>query len=297
MTPRSMRRAQKRREVRKARKQAREQQAAQTEIEISTEQPCAPMSQATVSEARLEANRANAQLSTGPTSAEGKAKVSLNAIKTGLTGRTVLLPGEDLDAYNATAARLRNAFNPVGEEEEALVQSLIDTHWRLNRIPELEAAVYAAAMHRVAAQFADVEDEPTRLSLMRGEAHLLHFRQLGNLCIQEGRLLRRRDKDTAALVELQRQRREQELKASSVAAAPKPSTHSLAMSAAAGPTNSTGLGFEFSNALAPAPTRDWEAERLRIRNLPEEPASIDIACGLSSLVQVGATSIVRICDR
>ena len=46
-------------------------------------------------EAQVHANRANAQLSTGPSSASGKAKSSLNAVKTGLTGRTVLLPGDD----------------------------------------------------------------------------------------------------------------------------------------------------------------------------------------------------------
>jgi hypothetical protein len=39
----------------------------------------------------------NAQLSTGPRSAEGKA-VSMNAVKTGLTGRTVLLPSDDAEA-------------------------------------------------------------------------------------------------------------------------------------------------------------------------------------------------------
>jgi len=41
---------------------------------------------------QLAANRANAQLSAGPTSSEGNAKISHNALKTGLTGRTVLLP-------------------------------------------------------------------------------------------------------------------------------------------------------------------------------------------------------------
>ena len=40
-----------------------------------------------ISDARLAANRANAQKSTGPSSSEGKATSSKNALKTGLTGR------------------------------------------------------------------------------------------------------------------------------------------------------------------------------------------------------------------
>lgn len=175
-----------------------------------------PLPKTHASRAQFEANRANAQFSTGPKTPEGKAAVALNAVKTGLTGRTVLLPGDDLEAYNAAAGRIRRAYNPVGEQEEQLVQSLIDTEWRLNRIPELESAIYALAMRRLAPEFADVADENTRIALIRGEAYLQHSRQLSNLSIQESRLLRRRDKDIAALLELQRQRREAEAKTSAV---------------------------------------------------------------------------------
>ncbi len=50
-------------------------------------------------QAQIEANQRNAQLSTGPTSEAGKAKSSLNAVKNGLTGATVILPSDDLAAY------------------------------------------------------------------------------------------------------------------------------------------------------------------------------------------------------
>ena len=61
---------------------------------------------------RLAANRANAQLSTGPTSLAGKAKSSLNAVKTGLTGRTVLLPTEDAVLYEAISSASGKNSNP-----------------------------------------------------------------------------------------------------------------------------------------------------------------------------------------
>jgi hypothetical protein len=71
----------------------------------------APESHAT-SEAKRLANVANAQLSTGPTSAEGKAKSSLNALKTALTGRTVLLPTEDATAYQQHVSDYEKSYVP-----------------------------------------------------------------------------------------------------------------------------------------------------------------------------------------
>ncbi|MBV8808776.1 MAG: hypothetical protein JO033_08885 [Acidobacteriaceae bacterium] len=49
-------------------------------------------------DAQIKANRENAKLSTGSKTESGKAKSSLNAVKTGLTGRTVLLSGDDAEA-------------------------------------------------------------------------------------------------------------------------------------------------------------------------------------------------------
>ena len=47
--------------------------------------------------AQIEANRRNAQKSTGPKTERGKARAKLNAIKHGLTARTIMsvLPQED----------------------------------------------------------------------------------------------------------------------------------------------------------------------------------------------------------
>ena len=80
-----------------------------------------------LSEARLKANAANAQHSTGPKSSEGKSKVSTNAVKTALTGRTVLLPFDDTDAYQSLLNDYVKTFQPFGPIETGLVQSLVDT--------------------------------------------------------------------------------------------------------------------------------------------------------------------------
>ena len=49
---------------------------------LSTDKPAHLGNSKTLSPAQLAANRANAQFSSGPASAEGKAKSSLNAVKT-----------------------------------------------------------------------------------------------------------------------------------------------------------------------------------------------------------------------
>src|SRR3954449_3294054 len=155
------------------------------------------------SERRLAANRANAQLSTGPTTIEGKAKSSLNAVKAGLTGRTVLLPSEDAALYEAHGERFQQELQPVGEREAQLVQNLADTQWRLNRIPGLEFGLFALGRKRYADQFEEEEDSQVRAALL--DAHILmteakHFK---NLPLQESRLRRQYQQDAKELRELQ----------------------------------------------------------------------------------------------
>jgi len=181
-------------------------------------------------EARRAANQANAQLSTGPKTEEGKRKSSLNAIKTALTGATVLLPSDDVAEYQRHLAAYESEFQPMGLEESELVQSLADISWRLRRIPALEMAIYAQGRVEFANQFEDQEDPAVRRNLIELHTHLVYEKQLRNLQLQESRLVRRREKETAALRKLQDERKHQ----SQTAAA---------------------NGFEFSNAvLSDSPT-------------------------------------------
>jgi len=87
---------------------------------------------------RAEINRANAQQSTGPKTIEGKQKSSLNALRHGLTGQVVVMPTEDLAAYQSHLKSFTDDLNPSGAIEAHLVQALADTSWRLNRVAALE---------------------------------------------------------------------------------------------------------------------------------------------------------------
>jgi hypothetical protein len=154
-------------------------------------------------------NKANAQLSTGPSSPEGKTRSSRNAVTTALTGRTVLLPSDDLALYQQHLESFFERLSPVGAEETALVQSLADIAWRLDRIAGLEMAIFAAGELRFAEQFAD-HPAPLRRRLIELEVYVAEERRLRNLQIQEGRLCRRRERETEMLRQLQQQRRSRE---------------------------------------------------------------------------------------
>ncbi len=162
------------------------------------------------SSARLEANRANAQLSTGPRSEEGKRTSSLNAVKTALTGVTVLLPTDDAAEYQRHIAAYEKEFRPVGIEESEFVQSLADISWRLRRIPALEMAIYARGSVEFADHCADENDPDVRRGLIELHTHLVYEKQLRNLQLQEARLVRRREKESAELRRLQQERKQRE---------------------------------------------------------------------------------------
>ena len=62
-------------------------------------------------DARTEANRKNAQRSTGPKTPEGKARSSKNALKHGLTSEELILPGENPEAYDARMDEWMDAYD------------------------------------------------------------------------------------------------------------------------------------------------------------------------------------------
>ena len=154
---------------------------------------------------RAAINRANALHSTGPITHEGRAISSLNAVKTGLTGRTVLLHSDDADVYRQHLAAYAKEYQPAGLREQELVQSLADTQWRLQRIPGLEMAIYAQGR---AENQAYVDQHPAAgTSLIELGTFLKYEKQLKNLQLQESRLQRRYEKDMAELRGLQKERK------------------------------------------------------------------------------------------
>ena len=90
------------------------------------------------SQNKLEANRANARLSTGPKSNLGKSKSSKNATKHGVYAVSTLLPDEDEALFKAIRAEQRSRFPSKSFVDKALVDQLVAELWRLRRISRAE---------------------------------------------------------------------------------------------------------------------------------------------------------------
>ncbi len=94
------------------------------------------------SDKQIEANRLNAQRSTGPRTPAGKAKVSSNALKHWLTARDVVLPNENPDKFESFREDLLSNLDPQGELEGVLAEKIVADFWRLRRVPIFEATLY-----------------------------------------------------------------------------------------------------------------------------------------------------------
>ena len=89
--------------------------------------------------ARATANVANASLSTGPRTEEGKARSSRNAVKHGLTSKhLVIAPGEE-EEFAELHDSLLSQLSPEGALEMGLFRMLVHAAWNLERFRALEA--------------------------------------------------------------------------------------------------------------------------------------------------------------
>src|SRR5579863_7314253 len=99
-------------------------------------------------ERQIQANRANAQKSTGPTTPEGKRISSQNGVLHSLVSGTVVLKGESMRRFNDLAAALMRQFQPRNSAEAALVQIMTAARWRLLRMWGIQTAGFQQEMAR-----------------------------------------------------------------------------------------------------------------------------------------------------
>ena len=90
------------------------------------------------SPAKIEANRRNAEKSTGPKTEEGKAIVAQNAIKHGLLARVAVIKDEDPAEFEGYRRRMLQSLGPEGEVQLSLAERIVNLSWRLKRAERMQ---------------------------------------------------------------------------------------------------------------------------------------------------------------
>ena len=85
------------------------------------------------SEKQAAANRRNAEKSTGPKTAEGKAKSSRNAVTHGLRAASLVLPTENQQDFDNLFFELEAEWRPQSQSERLLVEQMAVAQWKLLR--------------------------------------------------------------------------------------------------------------------------------------------------------------------
>jgi hypothetical protein len=94
---------------------------------------------------QIEANRRNAQKSTGPTSVTGKATSSMNALKTGIHAKSLVLPTEKLADLQQLIDEYYQSHHPASPEARLLLDDLIRCEWTLRRLGAAETQLFEYA--------------------------------------------------------------------------------------------------------------------------------------------------------
>src|ERR1700742_2689469 len=146
--------------------------------------------------------------STGPRTDEGKQRSALNALRHGLTGRTVVMPYEDMDQYHIFCRRLFQTLAPETALEEQYAQTFCDTQWRLNRARSLEDAMLSLGHSEEAGE---IQTEHAQVHAVLTAARVFRDdnKSFLNLSLYEQRLQRTLEKSLRELKALQAERKAQ----------------------------------------------------------------------------------------
>src|ERR1700733_15829995 len=143
--------------------------------------------------------------STGPRTPEGKKTASLNALRHGLTGRVVVMPHEDLNAYYAFCKELMADLAPETPVERQYAQTFCDAQWRLNRPRSIEDSMLALG-HFEGASVPGIERPEIEAALTAAKVFRQDSKSFMNLTLYEQRLQRTQKEALRQLQELQAKR-------------------------------------------------------------------------------------------
>jgi hypothetical protein len=99
-------------------------------------------------EAKILANRRNAQKSTGPRTPKGKAVVSQNAMKYGLSTPQAVISTEDQAEFDSYRDQFLEELSPETPMESMLAERIVNLSWRLKRATRIQNQTIDALKRR-----------------------------------------------------------------------------------------------------------------------------------------------------
>lgn len=132
------------------------------------------------SPAQITANQANAQHSTGPKTAEGKARASRNNLRHGLTLGVLTVEPAEQHEFCEFEANLRAEVQPAGALEIEALQQFIDAAWRLRKIRAIIGQL-TADLGQDPFVHPETEGQMAQLTRYRAAAEMIAYRAVKTL--------------------------------------------------------------------------------------------------------------------
>jgi len=111
----------------------------------------------------------------------------MNALRHGLTARVVVLPSEDMDAYNAFSKEIVDSLEAQTPVERQFAQTVADNQWRINRIRSIEDGMLGMGHFEAAGDF-DCPSPEIHSAMTAARAFRDDSKSFVNLSLYEQRL-------------------------------------------------------------------------------------------------------------
>src|ERR1017187_3588824 len=162
------------------------------------------------SDKQLEANRRNAQKSTGPTTEAGKRRSSLNALRHGLTGQVVVLPEEEIEAFTKFAPPIAEGLETVGALEIQLAEMYTGFLWRINRAGSVEDNMFGLGHMEQVAENLNIDHPEAHNAATHAKTFRNEYKAFDRIGLYPQRLVNKPNKTLKQLKDIQAERRRRE---------------------------------------------------------------------------------------
>lgn len=128
-----------------------------------------------------------------------KSSPYFTAVKTEPSGQSFLVPTEQVPEYEALVHSIFHQYQPNTFTEKLSTQAVVNYQWRLRRVAQLEAGLYALGRLNFASKYSGEPDPEKRDSLTNADTLAKYQKEFKNLAQQKRFLSRLLKTETAEL--------------------------------------------------------------------------------------------------